>query len=118
MRVLVFTFQFPPRVGGIETMAYELSKQMNRARVDVSVLTSNDSAANEFDTQQAFPIYRIPIGESETPFQRVWQKVKLFRSVSRVMREAKPDCILCLQWDPCAYLARIAGAWPGLRRPY
>lgn len=110
MRILVFTFQFPPRVGGVETMAYQLSRQMDRAGAEISVLTSNESAATEFDAQQPFPIYRIPIGASETPVQQIWQKVELFRQVSRVLRQVKPDCVLCLQWDPCAYLLRITKA--------
>ncbi|HEY6119855.1 MAG TPA: glycosyltransferase family 4 protein [Pyrinomonadaceae bacterium] len=118
MRNLVFTLQFPPRVGGVETMAYELSKHMSQAGTEISVLTSTEIGGPEFDAQQAFPIYRIPIGVSDTPFQQIWQKVKLLRAVNRVLREVNPDCILCLHWDPCAYLARFAGTWLAPRRPY
>ncbi len=118
MRILVITFQFPPRVGGIETMAYELSKQMNRAGADISVLASSDPDQAKFDAKQTYPVYRIPIGPSDTLAQRTWQKVELFRAVNRIIREVKPDCTLCMHWDPCAYLARAAGGWSAAPRPY
>jgi phosphatidylinositol alpha-1,6-mannosyltransferase len=118
MRILVFTFQFPPRVGGVESMAYQLTKYLAQAGTDIQVLTQDEAGAIEFDRQQRFPIYRIRLGSTDNVVQRVIQKIKLLAIVQRVVRDYKPDYILCIHWDPCGYLLQILSGLRLIQCPY
>ncbi|MDR0504673.1 MAG: glycosyltransferase family 4 protein [Bifidobacteriaceae bacterium] len=53
---LVITNDFPPRTGGIEAFAYEMVKRFEPTTV--TVLTSAEANASDFDAQQPFQIVR------------------------------------------------------------
>src|SRR5260221_12205494 len=49
MRLLVFTTQFPPAVGGVETMAWQLCRHLQSTGVAVTVSAPQIEGAREFD---------------------------------------------------------------------
>lgn len=121
MRFLVFTNDFPPAVGGVQVVAYQLSRHLAQAGADVSVLARDESGPKglleglaEFDGRQAFRITRFAGDPYAAPLRALGQRLNALRALKRAVRAEKPDCILCIQWDPCAYLARLLGV---LARP-
>ncbi len=106
MRLLVFTLEFPPRLGGVQTMAYQLTKHLSQTGVQVEVLTLEMNGADEFDSKQDFAIQRTSLGASETWIGKLDQKIHLRQDLNHAIENAKPECILCIHWDPCAYLTR------------
>jgi phosphatidylinositol alpha-1,6-mannosyltransferase len=62
MRLLLFTYEFPPWVGGIGRYCYELAKGLHGLGQDVVVLTFRYSENNNryLDDKGAFKIIRIP----------------------------------------------------------
>ena len=93
-------------------MAYQLSKQFVRLGVETLVMANDQKGAEGFDAQQDFNVTRIPLGDTTTLGQQLGQKVRLRREMLRVVRTFDPTCILCIHWDPLAYLART------VNRPY
>jgi phosphatidyl-myo-inositol dimannoside synthase len=89
-------------------MAAALSKHLARAGAEVRVLTKTEPDAEEVDDRQELPITRLPLGSTDTWRERIQQKRFLTLEIRRVLDEYDPDCVLCLQWDPCAYLTRSA----------
>lgn len=57
-RTLVVTNDFPPRIGGIETLVRELVEDLPSDRVVVH--TSSTPGAHDFDADQPYPIVRDP----------------------------------------------------------
>jgi phosphatidylinositol alpha-1,6-mannosyltransferase len=57
-RTLVVTNDFPPRIGGIETLVRQLVEDRPADRVVVH--TSSTPGAHEFDADQSYPIVRDP----------------------------------------------------------
>lgn len=60
MRHLLVTNDFPPKVGGIQNLLYELWRRLPSA--EVTVLTTRFEGAEEFDRRQAFRIERVESG--------------------------------------------------------
>ena len=63
MRLIILSSEFPPGPGGIGTHAYELARNLQRLKWDVSVITPQDHAEeqeiNQFNGAQPFPIVRL-----------------------------------------------------------
>lgn len=118
MHILVFTFQFPPRVGGVESMAYQLSKQFAQSGADLVVVTQEETDSIEFDRQQKFPIHRIPTGSTHNVIGRFLQKIRLVVILQRTVHVARPDYILAIHWDPCGYLLYILSRSHLIHCPY
>ena len=55
--LLVISPDFPPEIGGIQTLAFRVTAAMTRFRPRVVTLRS--PRANEFDSRQSFPIVRV-----------------------------------------------------------
>jgi phosphatidylinositol alpha-1,6-mannosyltransferase len=108
MRLLVFTTQFPPDVGGVETMSWQLSKQFHAKGVAVTVLAPDLAGASEFDKTHNVPVERFSLGASDTIIAKSRQKRDLVRMLRRTIKDFQPDGMLCTEWDPCAYLAGLA----------
>ncbi len=60
MRHLLVTNDFPPKVGGIQNLLYELWRRLPPD--DVSVLTTRFEGADDFDRRQGFRIERVEAG--------------------------------------------------------
>lgn len=106
MRILLFTNDFPPTVGGVQIVAYQLSRHFALAGVGVTVLARDEPGAAEFDARQAFRIMRFAGDFHATPWRTLGQRLGALRALEKAVRDGQPDCILCIHWDPCAYLAR------------
>ncbi|NBO06380.1 MAG: glycosyltransferase family 1 protein, partial [Actinobacteria bacterium] len=57
MKHLLVTNDFPPKVGGIQNMLWELWRRLDPT--SFAVLTSPYAGADEFDAQQLFRVDRI-----------------------------------------------------------
>jgi len=116
MRWLVFTTQFPPAVGGVETMSWQLSKHLQRIGEDISILTPHIPGAKEFDDSQALRIKRFPLSDPVKFIAKGKQKLGLISTLRQSVKDSRADVVLCTGWDPCAYIASIACRSP--RIPY
>ncbi len=116
MRLLVFTTQFPPAVGGVETMTWQLSKALQSMSEDVTVLTPQASGAAEFDAGETLQIQRYSLSDPLTFTAKAKQKMSLVKTLKQSITDSNADAVLCTGWDPCAYIASIACAKS--RTPY
>jgi phosphatidylinositol alpha-1,6-mannosyltransferase len=110
MRLLVFTTQFPPAVGGVETMTWQLSKHLQSMAEDVTVLTPEASGAATFDAGETLRIKRYPLSNPQTSLAKLGQKMSLVKTLKQAIIETQAEVVLCTGWDPCAYIASIACA--------
>jgi phosphatidyl-myo-inositol dimannoside synthase len=117
MRILVFTFEFPPAIGGVETMTCQLSRHLDCLGVPVTVLAPKTPGDIEFDSSQRFSVKRFVLGNSDSLLAKSMQKLDLIRTLRQTIAEMKADCVLCTSWDPCAYIAYLAEMVPP-RIPY
>jgi phosphatidylinositol alpha-1,6-mannosyltransferase len=108
MRLLVFTTQFPPAVGGVETMSWQLSKQLQSMGEDIYILTPHISGAAEFDAGETLKIQRFPLSDPVTFMAKGKQKLALISTLRQSVIDARADVVLCTGWDPCGYIASIA----------
>lgn len=99
-------------------MSFNLSKYLKRVGADIHVLTLDAVGAVDFDSHQGLKISRIPIFAADTPFGKIEQKIRYGRALAEVTSQFRPDCILCIQWDPCAYIAHGGQSWIGRSAPY
>jgi phosphatidyl-myo-inositol dimannoside synthase len=118
MRILVLTFQFPPRVGGVETMAFQLSNHLAQNGHSVVVVADEIQGAAKMDATLPHPIIRLDLGLTATWRQQLEQKFTLVARLNQIIHSIRPDTILCIHWDPCAYLVRFASWRSGRRIPY
>jgi phosphatidylinositol alpha-1,6-mannosyltransferase len=115
MRILVFTLEFPPAVGGAQTVSYQLSRHLAQRGVDIHVLALGSPEADAFDRRQDFPIARIQVSPTENTIGKLGQKLNLWRDLKNAIQDFHPDAVLCGHWDPCAYIAR--GVLAASRKP-
>lgn len=108
LRILVFTLQFPPTVGGVETAAWQLSTNFALAGNQTFVLTTFSDYDRDLEAPMSFQIRRIPLGRANNPLAKLYQKICLLYQFMRTILETKPDKVLCIHWDPCAFIARSA----------
>jgi phosphatidylinositol alpha-1,6-mannosyltransferase len=108
MRLLVFTTQFPPNVGGVETMTWQLSRHLQEAGAAVTVLAPYVRDCEKFDRTESLPIKRYVLADAQTGTAKLRQKADLASILTRTVRDIGVDCILCTGWDPCAYVASQA----------
>jgi phosphatidylinositol alpha-1,6-mannosyltransferase len=110
MRLLVFTTQFPPAVGGVETMSWQLSKHLRSKGEDISILTQQVKGAEMFDAGETLRIKRFQLDDPVTIIAKGRQKLALIETLRQAVAEWQVDVVLCTGWDPCAYIASIAFA--------
>lgn len=106
MRILIFSLEFPPNVGGLEWMTYQLAKHFSVAGNQVTAISIAQSHDKEFDTQQPFRIIRIGSAINKgSLIQKLNQKKAMYATLKSEIQTFHPDAILCPHWDPCGYLA-------------
>jgi phosphatidyl-myo-inositol dimannoside synthase len=108
MRLLVFTTQFPPAVGGVETMTWQLSKHLQNMGEDITVLAPERSDAAKFDGGETLSIKRYSLSDPQGFITKGKQKLALMKTLRQSVIDAQADAVLCTGWDPCAYIASIA----------
>ena len=102
MKVLLQTWDYPPRKGGIQTWMYELALRLPDA--EVRVMAPAVPGGAEFDRQSGVSVQRLA-GMLST--QAAWL-VELSAQTLRVAATWRPDVIVCghIVTMPAAYLAR------------
>jgi phosphatidyl-myo-inositol dimannoside synthase len=110
MRLLVFTTQFPPDVGGVEKMTWQLGRHLQQKGVQVTVLAPSVPDCEEFDSNESLRIVRYSLSDPRTTVAKFVQKKKLADTLKRTLRESAADGVLCTAWDPCGYVASIVCA--------
>ena len=87
MRILIITFEFPPKTGGISTYTYELAKYFSLIGHDITVLAYSakisDKEIYEFDSVQTLRIIRFKNFKNKVliilnRFFLTWNTVKKF----------------------------------------
>jgi phosphatidylinositol alpha-1,6-mannosyltransferase len=61
VRLLMFAQDFPPRVGGIQTYAYELARRFARACARFEVVAPRDEGCERLDDTLPFRVRRLPV---------------------------------------------------------
>jgi phosphatidylinositol alpha-1,6-mannosyltransferase len=110
MRLLVFTTQFPPDVGGVEMMTWQLSRHLQSKGVQVTVLAPSVPDCEVFDSAESLRIARYSLSDPRTILAKFAQKKRLVDTLRHTLRESAADSILCTGWDPCGYVTSIASA--------
>jgi rhamnosyl/mannosyltransferase len=103
-RVLQVGRYFPPHVGGVETLVYNLTQGLNARGIQCDVLCSNKSAVYRLDEFEGFRVHRTRsygqvLSVSITP-----QLISKFRRIS-----AQYDIVHLHHPDPIATLALFVG---------
>jgi len=117
MRLLIFTTQFPPAVGGVETMSWQLARHLQSKGEEISILTQHIHGAEVFDAGETLRIQRFQLEDPGTLFAKGRQKLALIKTLREAVDEWQADSVLCTGWDPCAYIASLAFA-DSQRVPY
>jgi phosphatidyl-myo-inositol dimannoside synthase len=100
MRILVVTHNFPPQVGGIESLSLSLCRALARTGAHVDVVakapaggSSRRDEAHRFDAGEPFRVHRYrhaDLGQG--------------RAIERVLR-AGCDHAICMQWTSASWLS-------------
>ncbi len=103
MTHLLVTNDFPPKIGGIQTLLWELWRRLDPD--DFAVLTTPHEGADEWDAQQSFRIER-------TPDPVLLPHPGLIRRIDRLAEEIGADVVVL---DPALPLGLVG---PHLSLPY
>ena len=100
MKILIFSVDYKPMVGGIAVNEYELARNFQKMGNDVIVLTTKYEGDKIFDLEQNYTTIRI---QSYPLLSFLINFLYLF-IVSRVY---KIDVIRCAMWYPCGLIAAV-----------
>ena len=123
MKVLLYTHEFPPFLGGLATTSYKLAKGFSESGLDARVLAPGYGADDkDIDSSLSIPVHRIPSLGSKwikfVPF--LGTGLGLLYLTMTVIRE-KPDAVLfiteeaetvggLMPWFPFKPVVRVAGS--------
>ena len=104
MRLIIFSTDYPPLIGGISTYSYQLARnlvKMNR----VTVLAPHAPGDRAFDARQPFQTVRV----ANVP---VLRELLCMTYILWLHAQERIDCIVNTVWFPCGllsyYLSRVA----------
>lgn len=101
MRVLMLSWEYPPRkVGGLATHVYELSKALAK-RVEIHIVTCNFPGAIELEDIDGVVVHRINVYSAPSPDFLTWamlMNVSLLRAGCELIAEKRFDVIHCHDW--------------------
>lgn len=94
MKVLMLTDYFPPHVGGVEKVVFEVSKRLAKKNCEVVVITFNTEQAKPFEIVEGVRIHRISGIDTTriTGFQFAFS-FTAFLKILRSIQEFDPDII-------------------------
>lgn len=99
MRSLLITPLFPPALGGVQKVLYNLC--LFSPPEEVVVLTQRHPQASKFDAHQPFRIYREL--DRFWPQGSIWSKLKWFQLAGYIVRLARREDVSVLQWGECGF---------------
>jgi len=91
--LLLVSYNFPPRVGGIEQLCVELARALHRLGVEVHVITKAQPGAASFDAGEPYTVHRYRAAD-----------LGLYACVAALLRQGH-DRVLCMQWTSALWLA-------------
>jgi phosphatidylinositol alpha-1,6-mannosyltransferase len=104
IRLLITSFDYRPRLGGVATCAFELSRALaSQPGVEIRVLAPAAPGDAEFDHHGRFTTLRSKLPGSATAAilpMALW--------IAREVRSWRPDAVLNLLWHPCG-VATVMG---------
>ena len=95
-KILLFTADFPPVAGGIQTYSYEIAKNLNELGEDIIVLALKDDGYEEFDKNQDIKIIR-----KWFPSNNYLKVMLLFFYLAYYTKKYKINIIHSTAWLPC-----------------
>lgn len=96
MNILLFTADFPPVVGGIQTYSYEIAKHLHELGEDVIVLAPKDNGYKEFDIKQDIKIIRKWL-----PSNYYLMVIISFFYLIYYTKKYRVNLVHCATWLPC-----------------
>lgn len=75
IRVLMFSYYFPPHYSGAALQAISLAKKLRDRGVDVTFLTVNQDALPEVDSVDGFTFYRLKEGRGRFTAPLLWKNM-------------------------------------------
>lgn len=103
MRILLFTVDFPPILGGISAYSYGIVNGLSQLGEEVIVLTQNVRGDFEFDRCQKFKIIRVTN-------LILLREVLFFFSFLYIVKKYKIEQVFNVVWLPCGVISLLASA--------
>ena len=95
MKVLIYTHEFPPFLGGLSTTSYKLAKGTSGAGLEVTVLAPGYSARDkELDREFNFRVVRMRGLARNHGIPSPIKEAVGFFSLSKALSQIKPDVVL------------------------
>jgi glycogen(starch) synthase len=127
MRILFWTREFWPGIGGVEVLAAKLLPALRERGYDFIVATpSKEGAVPDEDCYKGIPVHRFPFRNAEN-YTDVNRLVALRQKIAKLKKSFAPDLIHLNSLDvgdffhmttirvhPCASLVTLHGHWPKL----
>jgi glycosyltransferase involved in cell wall biosynthesis len=121
MKVLIYTHEFPPFLGGLATTSYKLGKGISEAGLEVTVLAPQYSAQDkDLDKSFNFVVLRMGILARNHGIPSPIKEAAGFLSLVKVLPEVKPDVVFFITREahsaggllpnlPFKVIVRVAG---------
>ncbi len=88
-KLLLITPDFPPQIGGIQNILYNICREVNKSKI--SVIAPRSKTLTNFDSHQNFRIYRTRTFSDSTKFLIPFM---LMKGLS-VIKKEKPKLVIC-----------------------
>jgi phosphatidylinositol alpha-1,6-mannosyltransferase len=114
LRLLIVSFDYRPRLGGVATCAFELAAALSREPgVKVRVLAPRSDGDTAFDAHGGFETSRRPL-----PSAAVRAVIPFSRWVREETRSWRPDALIALLWMPDGAAVWLGRGRRGAAPPY
>ena len=127
MRILFWTREFWPGIGGVEVLAAKLLPALQARGYEFVVVTpSKQAGVPDADQYKGIPVYRFPFRSAEN-YADINSVIELRQKVAKLKKAFAPDLIhlnsldvgdffhlTTVQAYPCSSLVTLHGDWPRL----
>lgn len=96
-RILIISPDYRPRLGGVATCTYELSRALVNEGWNVTLLARSCDGDKSFDKDQDFQTIRL-----KTPTDATLSIPSYIRAIRSIQKKIKPDLIIHMLWYPSA----------------
>lgn len=101
MNVLFYTVDYKPMPGGIAEHTHKLASYLDRTGDDIVVVAPAMDGDDEFDSEQPFPVYRLPAYPG-------FDYLLLFAMLPYVVWKHNIDWVYCPMWFPTGVIAVLS----------
>lgn len=96
MKILVVSYDFRPKLGGVATCAYEFASALSKLEgLEVVVLAKTQEGDKEFDQNSPVKTIRLPFSD-----RALLSVPRLMWSIGKVVREENIDHVINMLWMP------------------